>query len=179
MQERIQHLENRNASYKSAVATLETDKNRTRRDYEEAKHRVISLEAQLERQASNGLSSSGREKIQKALEKERKEWMQKQTQLKARVEQLEREISFQNIRCKRLEDERDEAIKSLGKEMQKNEKLKEANTELKERLRKGKSDDGKWMKSKRVVKDLRADDSLSIEDLDEVSLRFLYKKNNS
>ncbi|KAK7207015.1 centrosome microtubule-binding domain of Cep57-domain-containing protein [Myxozyma melibiosi] len=170
MQDRIQQLETKNATYKTAVATLDSDLRRTKSDYETAQSRVATLERELERQrreVAGGISPAGREKIQRALERERQEWMQKQTQLKDRVEELEREISFQNIRCQRLEEERDEAVKSLTKEVERNGRLKQMNTELREQLKVKKSKDQKSGKAAKTTV-VASEDSWSTEESDVV-----------
>ncbi|KAK9430570.1 centrosome microtubule-binding domain of Cep57-domain-containing protein [Lipomyces doorenjongii] len=140
MQERIQQLETKNASYKTAVTSLESELRQARMQHELATSKTRYLEQQLEqrrRETVGSITPADKQKIQKALEKERQSWHEKQSILKLRIESLERELSFQNVRHRRVEDERNETVKSLAEALKEIDRLKEVNNNLKFQLRRG------------------------------------------
>ncbi|KAJ8101051.1 centrosome microtubule-binding domain of Cep57-domain-containing protein [Lipomyces tetrasporus] len=137
MQERIRQLETKNESYRTAAMSLESSLRQAQKQYETATLKTKSLEQQLEqrrREMIGSITAAEKQKIQKALEKERQSWQEKQSNLKLRIESLERELSFQNVRYQRLEDERNESVRSLAEALAEIDRVKELNNSLKSQL---------------------------------------------
>ncbi|KAK9367877.1 centrosome microtubule-binding domain of Cep57-domain-containing protein [Lipomyces kononenkoae] len=137
MQERIQQLEVKNETYRTAVMSLESELQHIRKEHESATSKATYLQQQLEqRQRENvgSITPADKQKIQKALEKERKSWQEKQSILKLRIESLERELSFQNERYRRVEDERSNTARSLAETLEELNRIKDTNNNLKSQL---------------------------------------------
>ncbi|KAK9239764.1 centrosome microtubule-binding domain of Cep57-domain-containing protein [Lipomyces kononenkoae] len=137
MQERIQQLETKNESYRTAAMSLESELRHIRKEHEIAISKAKYLEQQLEQRQRENIGSitpADKQKIQKALEKERKSWQEKQSILKLRIESLERELSFQNERYRRVESERGETARSLAEALEELHRIKEVNDNLKSQL---------------------------------------------
>ncbi|KAK9337249.1 centrosome microtubule-binding domain of Cep57-domain-containing protein [Lipomyces starkeyi] len=180
MQERIQQLETKNASYRTAVVSLESELRQARKQYELATSKSKYLEQQLEqrrRETVGSITPADKQKIQKALEKERQSWHEKQSILKLRIESLERELSFQNVRHQRVEDERNETAKSLAEALEEIGRLKEVNNNLKSQLRRGTQTNDVRIENLstkqrllREAKNLKKSKALKAYDLDEEEL---------
>ncbi|KAK9456798.1 centrosome microtubule-binding domain of Cep57-domain-containing protein [Dipodascopsis uninucleata] len=137
MQERIQQLETKNATYRTAVVSLESELNQTRQDFLKSKEAIRSLEHQLEqkkREMIGAINSADKERIQKALEKERQGWNEKQKALKSRIESLQRDLSLQLVKYQRVEEERNEAVKALSEAMDEIAELRNSNAKLRLQL---------------------------------------------
>ncbi|KAK9372580.1 centrosome microtubule-binding domain of Cep57-domain-containing protein [Lipomyces chichibuensis] len=177
MQERIQKLETKNASYRTAVMSLESELRQARKQHELATSKAKYLEQQLEqrrRETVGSITPADKQKIQKALEKERQSWHEKQSILKLRIESLERELSLQNMRHRRVEDERNETVKSLAEALEEIDRLKEVNNNLKSQLRRGtQTNDAKIEKLStkqrllREARNLKKSKALNTYDVDE------------
>ncbi|KAK9479090.1 centrosome microtubule-binding domain of Cep57-domain-containing protein [Lipomyces japonicus] len=153
MQGRMQQLESKNLSYKSKVSTLESNLREKNKSFESAKLKIKSLEQQLEVQLTAGDVNS--EKIQRALEKERKNLIEKQNALRLKIEALEEEASIQKIKYATSEGDRIETMKSLSEALDEIAALKVAMAKFE--LQKSEENDRKKLSTKeRILEEARS-----------------------
>ncbi|KAK9473707.1 centrosome microtubule-binding domain of Cep57-domain-containing protein [Dipodascopsis tothii] len=137
LRDRVQQLERKNAAYKATTAELEASLRQAKAEFEHEHRKTIMLEQKLalvQRDVQTSKNSVDREKVMRYLEKEKAAWEENTAELRSKVDSLQQKVTAQSREQRQLEDDRDEAIRSLSNTLDELNAAKRQNAQLKDEL---------------------------------------------